>query len=297
MRVTFNTQYRNATEALSEQAAELAARQREISSGRKLHAISDAPTDAASCVGLRTDLAATDQYTRAATSAQSRLQVLDGVLSELGNLVTDAKVAAMSGVGSSAGSTRREAAAQQISGLRDAILSAINTQFGGTYLFAGDESLAAPYEQSGAAVSPYLGGAAAVELDIDRETAVHLTLSGHQVLQGSAAEDLFATLDRLAGDLRAGSEDDVQAGLGSLDQALARIGDAQGQIGLDLAAIESRSRVLDTRRQSTAARLSGLEDADMVESVTALSRADTAYQATLGALGLSQRTSLLDYLS
>ncbi|MEW5981040.1 MAG: hypothetical protein AB1806_01560 [Acidobacteriota bacterium] len=296
MRVTFNTQFRDAANAVAELSLEMATRQREISSGRRLHAPSDDPMASATSVTLRAQLAGADQYTRTATSAQSRLQVLDGVLSELSDLVTSAKVAAMSGTGSSATTAQREAAAQQLVGLRDSILAAVNTRVGGAYLLSGDELLTAPYQRVGESVSAYEGGSGVVAVDIDDETSVGLSLDGETILKGSDADDLFTTLDRLAADVRAGSDTGVDAGIEALGRGMARIGVVHGQVGLDLAAITSRSDLIGARRLAVLSHLSDLEDANLAESATALARTDTAYRATLNAIALSQRLSLLDYL-
>lgn len=296
MRVTFNTQYRTAIASLADQAAEMAVRQREVSSGRRLHALSDDPSAAAALVRLRTDVAAADQYTRTGESAASRLQVMDGVLTELTDLVTQAKAAAMGGLGSAASEAHRETAALQIRGLRDAILTAINTKFGGTYLFAGDEMLSAPYRDAGGAVSGYEGGAGFVDVDVDGQTAVAVTLNARAILQGAEADDVFEALDCLADDVRAGSIDDARAGLDRLNRALASIGSAQGRVGIDLAAITAAGERLETHRLSALAQVSSLEDASLAESAAALARADTAHQATLSALAMSQRLSLLDFL-
>ncbi|MNC95646.1 flagellar hook-associated protein FlgL [compost metagenome] len=60
--------------------------------------------------------------------------------------------------------------------------------------------------------------------------------------------------------------------------------------------IESQKLTLQQMKQSGNERLTNLEQVDMAEAITEMQHADAAYQASLGAIGTTSRTSLMDYL-
>lgn len=296
MRVTFNNSFNEASQALADTAAELARRQQEVSSGRRLLAPSDDPASASASSTERAELAVTDRYQQAADSVESRLSVIDVVLSTLVDQTTEAKVAATSAQGSVQNESQREAAAERLLSIRDAILSAINTQYRGTYLFSGNDSTTAPWTRTGATISAYQGTATAVEIDIDRQTAVQVAFDGNAILKGSDAQDLFAMLGDLAEDARTGDQQGLADGVAALDRTFERLTRTQGRVGADLAELDSRRQQMSARRLAGQARVSKLEDANLAESISAMTRADTAYRAALGATSTIARVSLMDYL-
>lgn len=296
MRVTFNAQYRNSTDAVTEAAAQLVARQREVSSGKRVHVPSDDPVAAASSVVERHELAVIDQYRHAADTAASRLSVVDGVLSDLIDQTTAAKVAVQSARGSAVTPAQREAGASQLLGIRDSVLSAIATRFHDTYPFSGNNPAVPPYVRTGPVISAYQGGTAALELDIDQQAVVQVGFSGDEILRGGEATDLLGVLDGLATAVRAGDDAAMQSGMDALDRAFSRISVVQTRVGAGLSAVDTHQEQLTTRRLSSQGRLSKIEDVDLAEAVSGMSRADTAYRAALGALNQASRPSLIDYL-
>jgi flagellar hook-associated protein 3 FlgL len=295
MRVTFNTSFRESNHTLLENAAELARRQREVSSGLRLHAPSDDPAAASAVSAERTELAVIDRYQQAADSVASRLSVVDVVLTTLIDQTTAAKVAAMSARGSTQSQTQRDAAAEQLLSIRDAVLSAVTTQYRSSYLFSGNATTTAPWVRVGDSVSPYQGSPTGVEVDIDRQTEIQVAFNGRAVL-GEDAENLFTSLENLAAAARAGDAQGLTDGMAELDRAFDRLTRTQSRVGSDLAAIDTQRQQLGARKLAGQTRVSTLEDANMAESLSAMNRADTAYRAALGATSATNRVSLMDYL-
>ena len=295
MRVTFNTTYRNATDAIADAAQEMATRQQQVATGRRIQVPSDDPAAASFAVSERTELAVTESYRQATDTVSSKLTILDSVLSSLVDETTAAKVAVQSARGS-IGDAQREAAADQVLAVRDSILAAINTQFRGAYLFAGNDSTTMPYTKAGSVVSDYQGQPATVRVDIDRQTAVQIALSADDLLRGGDAEDLFASLEKLAVAIRSGDTDGMEAGAAAIDRSFNRLNQALGRVGTDMALVETYQRQLDTRKTAGQARIAALEDVDLAEAISGMTQADAAYRAALSAVGTQSRLSLLDYL-
>lgn len=295
MRVTFNTTYQQASYAIGEAAAEMAERQQQVATGRRIQVPSDDPSATAAAVTERAELAVTDQYRQATDTVTSKLTVIDTVLSSLVDEMTAAKVAAQSGSGS-VPDTQRAAAADTILALRDSIYSVVNTQYRGVYLLSGSDSTTSPYSRTGSAISAYQGASATIEVDIDRQTSVGVVVDGGSLLQGTDADDIFTALENLAAAVRNGDQAGIQAGFGSIDRTFERLNRALGRVGTDMAMVADQQNRLEARKLASSTRLDALENIDLAEAISAMNQADTAYRAAISAVGQASRLSLLDYL-
>lgn len=296
MRVTFNSQYRDATAAIGEAAERLVEAQRQVSSGRRVSKPSDDPSAASSAVAERAQLAATEQYARAANSTASRLNVTDSVLSNIVETLTAVQSTALRGQGSTKTAAEREAAAQYLEGLRTSLLADFNVTFHGTYIFAGAAATTKPFVETGGVVGPYAGSTTEVSVDISSVRSVAVGFNGEAITRGSDAEDVFAVLDDLIAAVRAGDDAGITTAVAGVARAFDRATTAQTRVGMALQAIETEQRRLQDLKLAATERLSQLEDADMVQAITDMTRADAAYQAALGATARSARLSLIDYL-
>src|SRR3954467_13151161 len=97
MRVTFGSIFRNGVVDINRTAEELAVRQRQVSSGRRIHLPSDDPTAMAAAMGERTEMAVLDQFTQTTDSVDSRLTVVDSVYTDVINRLTNVQTRAPRG--------------------------------------------------------------------------------------------------------------------------------------------------------------------------------------------------------
>jgi len=71
MRVTFGSIFRNGLIDINRTTEELAVRQREVSSGRRIHLSSDDAAAMAAAMGERSEMAVLDQFTQTTDSVDS----------------------------------------------------------------------------------------------------------------------------------------------------------------------------------------------------------------------------------
>ena len=145
MRVTFGSIFRNGLIDINRTTEELAVRQREVSSGRRIHLSSDDAAAMAAAMGERSEMAVLDQFTQTTDSVDSRLTLVDSVYSDIINRLTNAQTRAAGGRSSILTQVQRDALAGEIRGAASAILTAVNTSYRGMYLFSGGQSLTPPY--------------------------------------------------------------------------------------------------------------------------------------------------------
>jgi len=297
MRITFNTLFRDSIRNVEAASNELVEAQRQVSSGKRVERPSDDPVAAVGGLANRAELATVQRYEKAADSVYSRLTVVDTVLSDIVSKLTAAQSAVMSVQGSVQTQAQREAAAQELEGIKAAIVDDLNTSFGGAFLFGGARSTTAPYSvAANGTVSAYSGSTTEVEVDINRQSAVTVVLNGEAIALGSGSDDVFEVLDGAITAARAGDGDALSAAMVGLKDAFDRATFAQGRVGSDMRLIDGEKVRLEQMRIAAMSRVSKFEDANMAEAISNMSRADTAYRAALGAVSTANRLSLLDYL-
>jgi flagellar hook-associated protein 3 FlgL len=294
MRVTFN-QVRDGLDSINTAAEQFAQAQWQVSTGLRIRVPSDDPDAARRAITDQSSIDEVDAYKGVSDSASSRLTALDGALGNIVDKITAALVALQSAQGSTATQAVRDAAAATFDGVRDSIAADINTSFGGVHLFAGTKSDQSPYARvSGAWV--YQGTNTQATVDTGNGRSVAIGVDGQAILQGGDAQDVLTLLDSLAAAARNNDAPALLAGVAALNNAANRTSRAQGQVGYDETTIADGEQTLTALKLAGAARLSSDREANMAEAMTRMSKAQTTYQAALGAVAASSKVSLLDYL-
>ncbi|MEP7305632.1 MAG: flagellin [Acidobacteriota bacterium] len=296
MRVTFSQSFRNAASDTNLAAEQLAAAQRQVSSGKRINKPSDDPAGANSAIAGHAAIGAIDAYTQTADSTTSRLTVVDSMLSDIINKITAAQTAAASARGSVTSQSQRDAAAANLQGISDALLADFNAQFHGSYLFSGSKATTSPYKLVAGTVSSYQGNATPVSVDLGQGRTAQTSFDGSTIAQGSDPSSIFTVLSNLVTAAKSGDNVGLGQGLDALERALSRTTLAQTQVGSSFAALDDVRARLNTERVGITAQLSITEDANMASAITNMSQADTAYRAALAAFGRIGSVSLMDYL-
>jgi len=294
MRVTFRSLHQG-VEYVTSTAADLARARQQVESGKRLHLPSDDPAAMLRAVEGRAEVGSLDSYNRTADTVTARLALFDSVLSTVIDRLTAATVAATAARGSTTTAESREALALQLEGLRDDLVGDVNTSFRGVYLFSGSQVDTAAYARVAGAWT-YQGNAGSVAADLGQGRSAAITLDGQAIVQGGDATDLFTELDALIGAVRAGDNAAIGTGIDALNRAFTRATRAQSGVGADQQGIAGRQLQITQSRLAAVTRVAKDEDADLAQAISALSRAETAYRAALGAVATASGQSLMDYL-
>lgn len=294
MRVTFQRAY-GGGEYLETSASQLTRARQQVMSGKRVEKASDDPAAMQRSVEGRGEIGRLETYSRTADSALAKLTAIDTVLSAVVDRLTRAKVATVSAQGSVVSPAQREAAALTLEGLRDALAADLNTQVRGSYVFAGSQATTPPFALVAGSWT-YQGDATPVTVDIGPGQTVDVGLDGQALAQGAETTNILNDLETLIAAVRAGDGVGMTAGTAALDRAFARATRAQSGVGVDELGIGERQLQITSTRLAVATRVSKDEDADLAYAISEMNRAQTAYQAALGAIGAAPRTSLLDYL-
>jgi len=294
MRVTFRA-IDDGLAAITTAAGQFAKAQHQVATGKRMRTASDDPGAALRVVEGKTEIGAIDSYTRSADTALSRIVVMDTVMSSIVDKITDGQRIIAKARGNTADTPARLAMAAEIQGVRDGLLSDVNTAFRGTYLFGGGEAKQTPYVNI-AGTWIYQGDGSAVTVDIGKGRSATIAISAESITKGLDPDDIFKVLDDMVAAVQAPDEAALAAGMDALTRMFDRAVRAQSIVGVDEAAIEEEKQRLTDLRLASLQRVSVDEDVNVAVAITEMNQADTAYRAALQAVGASSKVSLLDYL-
>lgn len=289
-RITHQTIQRSTLRNLQTNLGAMANLQAQMSSGKKIQVPSDDPAVAGSVMHLRSTQRQLDQYSRNATDGDSWLTTVDSALSSsLTSLRRVRDLVVQSGNGG-LGQSSRDALATELEGLRDDLMSQANTTYLGRTVFAGTSGAGVAFDDA----YTWNGSAtASVERQIGPTTTVRVDADGAQVY-GEGAGSVFALVDELAADLRAGV--DVTDRLDAIDDRMDAMLTATASTGSRQRVLQSVATELTGQALTVKSQLAGAEDIDLAEVIMNLKLQEVAYQGALGAGARVLQPSLMDFL-
>jgi len=250
----------------------------QAASGKKVVRPSDEPAAYASIVRRSERLARLDSRQDAVGMARSRLELSEGALAASSNIMLRMREIAIQMADGTYGANDRDAAAQEVTLLREELLSQANAQGAdGGYLFAGTATDQEPFDTTGA----FLGNGAALQVEYADGRYMDASSSGVEAFNDPAGEDIFSNVDALITALQADDQAGVQASLDTIDAGQRQLVAARGDAGLRLGRLESAQTVTESAIVIGTTQLSDEQDADFAEVAIELSAAQTAYQRAL----------------
>jgi flagellar hook-associated protein 3 FlgL len=291
MRVTQSETYRNFLSNLETLNDRLDKVNNQVSSGKKLKDLKDSPASSAQLIGLSGQAAEIDQYQSNISSGSYFLGTADSILNQVNNLVTSIYSQGSQAASDAVGDDARATIGTEIRSMRDQILALANSKALGRYIFAGSKIDSSPFTLSGDTVQ-YQGDENANKIGIDQGLEVQ------EGVPGSAAfNSVFSAVDSLLTNVESNNLDGIKTALSQFASALSDLGLARGEIGANMSLLNNAKTALDSQETSLKKQRSQLEDANMAESVTALSQIQTAMQTTMTAGGsILQQRNLFDIL-
>lgn len=302
-RITTSMIQRNILADLNAVSAKLSRSQMRAASGKQIERPSDDPFGTSRAMALRGDLSAVRQQQRNAQDARGWQDVTEQALSSITAYVQRARDLLVQGGSDSTDPTSRNAIADELEQIVKGIKQDANTSYRGSYVFAGAQTSAAPYDVDGA--DGYLGdeagwtaGVPGVVREIGPGVTISINTVGREFLgDGGADGKLLSTLRTAIQDLRDGDGAALRGDdLAALDTNLDTVLEVRSRNGARSNRIDSALDRLGQVEQSTVTQLSNVEDADMAQTMIDLSSQSAAYQAALRAGAGIVQSSLLDFL-
>jgi len=256
--------------------------------------------------------AQTNTYVQNNAALADRLTVQDQSLSQVATITNNARSAVAEAVATGDATSLATSLQSQLS----QAVAALNTQYNGTYLFAGGETTTAP-AVTGTTLADLTapGGVAAAfqngdspqqdRLDSDTRVTTGFTASG-------VATGLYNALSQVASYLQtqqaanggqpittltAAQTTALTGMLSSFDSAATAINNQVAQNGLTQDQVSSTQTALQARQTALTNTFGDLTDVDQAKAATNLTLAQTALQASAQVFASLNNTSLLNVLS
>jgi flagellar hook-associated protein 3 FlgL len=303
MRITTATIQRNTLSDINRAYTRMSNTQAQAASGKVLTKPSDDPAAVGRALALRQSLAATQQYKTNVDAATGWQDATETALGSIQDAVRLARTLTVQGGSDTSSQDSRNAIADQIDQLIEAVKGDANASYQGAYLFSGTATGTAPY-QSGATDTYQgdLGGSDPAVAGIVREIGPGVTMTvntvGKDVLgQGGGDGGILDTLRQISANLKSGNGAALRgANLTALDAGIDTITSLRSANGAKTNRLEAASDRLAQLEQTTTKQVSDTEDADIAETLINLNSQQAAYQASLRAGAQILQTSLLDFL-
>jgi flagellar hook-associated protein 3 FlgL len=235
--------------------------EQQLATGKQVNEPSDNPLAYAGAQVLTAQDSAVSNDTVLAQQVQSQLNTASNALSDVTSSVNSAISIATQGADSSINTTEMATLGSQVESILQQVIGAANSQYGGAYLFAGNQVQAAPYDTNG----NYSGDSGSNSVTFSNGTKVQTNVDGSSIF-GDSTTGLIGTLTSLANTLNSGDKTAVAAALPQLQTNLAGIAAANGSIGVSLSSVSSVLNDATNENTSLQASIANLVDTDVPQA-------------------------------
>jgi len=148
VRVSSSQVYRQVTDSLMKNLAEIMRLNAQVSSGRKLNKPSDDAAGTARALDYKVAIDAGEQYGKNAADASNAIGFAENTLGSVSSALVRAKELALQGANGAQSAAARTAISKEAGQLRDHLLSLANSRFGNGYVFSGFKTDVAAFDAS-----------------------------------------------------------------------------------------------------------------------------------------------------
>jgi flagellar hook-associated protein 3 FlgL len=251
----------------------------QLATGKSVNQPSDNPAAYASAQVLNAQESAVSNDLVLGQQVQSQLTTASNALSDVSTSIDSAISVATQGADSSISTSEMATLGSQVQSILQQVIGAANSQYGGSYLFAGNQVQAPPYDANG----NYSGDSGSNSVTFSDGTQVQTNLDGSAVF-GNATSGLIGTLTSLESALDSGNKTAVAAALPELQTNLAGIAAANGNLGISLSSVSTLLSNATSQSTTLQSSISNLVDAD-VPQVAAQEQEALLQQQALVSLG------------
>ncbi len=308
MRITNIMMTDASVRSINKNMERLSKAQAQVSTQSKIQQPSDDPVVASRAIRYRSYVARVEQYKENVNNVTSWQKVTDTALSDLSDTVVQ-QLKELVVKASSTGTLNSEnlsAIKEEVTQLQQSAIDALNTTYGGRYVFGGYATDVAPYSLDsdnnvlfkGQLVSEFTdnGEEQAIKSNIGYGSAVTINVEGQDVT-GTGDSNLFATFAKVLAGLDSGDSDALTSCLDDIEANLDTILAAQADLGARMNYVSMVGDRLANDYTTYKELMSNNEDADMAEASAESATAQTVYEASLSVGVKVMSKSLLDYLA
>jgi flagellar hook-associated protein 3 FlgL len=309
MRITQNMMSNLFVRNIQKQTEAMLQRQEQIVTQKRINRPSDDPSGMARVLDGRSTSAAIDQYVENIKQGKTRLEFNEETLTQVDDLVQQARKLAETNSGAEVTTEQRQLAAENVKEIYDQVMQLANSRFGGRYMFAGYQTDTAPFTRDADPNDPtddyaatYNGDAGSFQIPIADNVKVSVDADGRNYFQDGApgGVKIFDQLRNLINglqnaDLTAGTAQ-IQATVDPLENAHVQIMNKRSEAAPKLYRLEASEQYWTNFKTRVQDAIGRDEDADITRVAVELSNLQTAYETSMAAAARIIQRGLVDFL-
>jgi len=306
MKVSTNLFFDRALNQMVASQSSLAQSQAQLSTGKKVVQVSDAPDEATAIQRLKSVIARQDSFEQAVKTAQNRLNAEETALEATANIMVRMKELTIQALNDTYGPKDREIIAVEMQGLQEDLLSYANTRdVNGAYLFSGSRVFTPPFAANAQGDIVYQGDETVNLVEVGDQRSLRLNRTGTEVF-GRVTRDMpngstegrsfFQSVQDLVDAVRTSDRGAMNRGLAEFDTLNQQVAISQAKVGSAMNVVSNQTAVLEETRLQLKTVLSEIEDLDYTEAVTEMQKRMMALEASQASFAQISRLNLFDYI-
>lgn len=294
MRITNGTMNRTFLNNVNKSMRRMLRAQERATTGKAVSKPSDDPLLVGKILSMNGNIEQNEQYNINISDAIGWVKTQDTALGDVSKTMTRVRDLIVYGANGALSDTERNAIKDEVETSLAELKDVLNTNFDGRYIFAGQKTDTAPFEDG----LVYKGDGGDISRGIAQGVSVDLKTQGDEITTLKDGRELGVFLN----DVIAAMEKDGDTGalsgklLGEADEFIDNILKFRSQVGAIHNRLESSEARNKTENINLKEVLSEKEDVDLAESYMEYIMMTTGYQASLSMGAKILQPSLLDYL-
>ena len=307
MKVSTGQYFDNASSQLATLQNSLSQTQTQLSTSLQIVKPSDAPDKASLVTRLNTEIAKQNAYVASIKTLQNNLTAQDTALKSANDVMARLKELTVQANNDTMGPSDRKTIAQEMTQLRDQILSIANTQdSNGNYIFAGSRVGQPAFGPDAKGMINYQGDQTRLTVAVGDSRVISMNTPGSDAFTRLVRDDgkggivgvgFFQAMGDLITSVQTSDRVGMQQGLKEIDTMTLGLSDANAKVGTSLNIADMQSSILgevNLRLQST---LSDIQDLDYTKAITKMNKDELALQAAQSGFAKISKLSLFNYIN
>jgi flagellar hook-associated protein 3 FlgL len=307
MKVSTGQYFDNASSQLATLQNSLSQTQTQLSTSLQIVKPSDAPDKASLVTRLNTEIAKQNGYVASIKTLQNGLAAQDTALKSATDVMARIKELTVQANSDTMGPSDRKTIAQEMTQLRDQLLSIANTQdSNGNYIFAGSRVGQPAFGPDAKGNINYQGDQSRLTVAVGDSRVISMNTPGSDAFTRLVRDDgkggkvgvgFFQGMSDLITSIQTSDKVGMQQGLKEIDTMTLGLSDANAKVGTAMNIADIQSSILgevNLRLQST---LSDIQDLDYTKAITKMNKDELALQAAQSGFAKISKLSLFNYIN
>ena len=305
MKISTSQLFDNSVNQMNRQQSKIAEMQAKLASGKQIVKPSDDSEKSAVIQRLQTAIDRQSVYERSLDTAENRLASEESALMSSERILQRIRQLAVQSNTDTLSVDDKEILANEITSLREELLSLANTQdANGNYVFAGSNVQAKAFDVNADGDIIYQGDKTQTSVDISDQRRLVLNRAGDEVFMSVDREvdgdtqniSFFKVIDDFAQALATDDEDALNLGLEEISSITEGMGASIADLGSRISTVNNQREILEDTNLRYQDLLSNAQDLDYATAVTKLSSELLSLEAAQASFSKISQLSLFNYI-